>query len=257
MRRSLNSFLLLLAVISLLLVIPSCKGKPMVRPELPPPADRPATPPPAPKLAPTVSLSASPTTIERGGQTTLSWSSENVSSLVIDGGVGNVAPRGSIVVSPSASTTYTAVGSGPGGESRASTRVTVLEPRPPVDVSTDADRVQEAIDQGVVRPVFFAYDKSDLTEESKGILRENARVFRLYPDARVAVEGHCDERGTEEYNLALGDSRAVAAKDYLVELGVNPAQLETVSFGEERPFSPGHDEASWALNRRAHFSVRR
>jgi peptidoglycan-associated lipoprotein len=187
----------------------------------------------------------------------LTWDSSNTSSLSIDGGIGNVAGSGSIVVSPASSTTYTAVATGPGGEGRASTRVTVLEPRPPVDVSTDADKIQEAINNGSVRPVFFDYDKADLSEESKGILRENARVFRLYPQAKVAVEGHCDERGTEEYNLALGDRRAVAAKDFLVELGVDPAQLDTISYGEEQPFNPGHDEASWAQNRRAHFSVKR
>lgn len=257
MRRSSSIYLILFLMVAVLFVVGCGPKAPPVSPTLPPPAKDPAPPPPPPTPAPTVSISASPTTVERGEQTTLTWDSGNTSSLSIDGGIGNVAGSGSIVVSPAGSTTYTATATGPGGEGRASTRVTVLEPRPPVDVSTDADKVQEAINNGTVRPVFFDYDKADLTEESKVILRENARIFRLYPQARVAVEGHCDERGTEEYNLALGDNRAVAAKEFLVELGVDPAQLDTISFGEERPFNTGQNEAAWAENRRAHFSVRR
>jgi peptidoglycan-associated lipoprotein len=195
--------------------------------------------------------------VERGNQTTLSWDSTNANSILIDGGVGNVAETGSIVITPGNSLTYTAIARGPGGEDRASVRVTVVEPEKPVDISTDSDRVQELIDGGKVLPVFFDYDKADLSAEAKEILTENARIFRTYPNAKVVVEGHCDERGTEEYNLALGDRRAIAARDFLVLVGVDPGQLDTVSFGEERPFALGQDEAAFALNRRAHFSTRR
>lgn len=252
--------LFLLVVLSVtILGIPGCKKK------TPPLSPQPTTSrqPDQPSVAspdvsaPTVSLSASPTTIERGEQTTLSWDSSNTSSLAIDGGVGNVGESGSIVVSPRESTTFTAIARGAGGEARASTRVTVVDPTPSVDVSTDADRLQEAINRGQVQPIFFAYDKADLSEESKRILNENAKIFRMYPQAKVVVEGHCDERGTEEYNLALGDRRAVAARDYLLQVGVDASQMQTISFGEERPFAMGQDEASYAKNRRAHFSVQR
>jgi peptidoglycan-associated lipoprotein len=101
--------------------------------------------------------------------------------------------------------------------------------------------------------VFFEYDSADLTPEARRILEENAKWFRRYPEARITVEGHCDERGTEEYNLALGDRRANAAADYLVQLGVETDRLDRISFGEERPFVEGTTEAAYAKNRRAHF----
>ncbi len=219
---------------------------------------RPATAPDQPKApAATVSLEAAPSSIERGGQTTLSWSSTNAGSIVIDNGVGNVSESGSIVISPLESTTYTAVATGPGGQARASARVTVV--RPTVDapvVSTDIDELRKAIADGRVKDVFFGYDLADLTPEAQATLRENAIWMRRFPEAKVVIEGHCDERGSEEYNLALGDRRALAARDYLIQAGVDPNQMETISFGEERPFDPGHTEAAWAKNRRAHFAVR-
>lgn len=216
-----------------------------------PPADRPAAP------SPTVSLEASPSSIDRGGQTTLSWSSSNAGSIVIDNGVGNVSETGSIVISPLESTTYTALATGPGGEARASARVTVV--RPTVDapvVSTDVDELRKAIADGRVGDVFFGYDLADLTAEAQATLRENAIWLRRFPEAKVIIEGHCDERGSEAYNLALGDRRALAARDFLIQAGVDPNQMETISYGEERPFDPGHTEAAWAKNRRAHFVAR-
>jgi peptidoglycan-associated lipoprotein len=106
-----------------------------------------------------------------------------------------------------------------------------------------------------LRPIFFAFDKYDLSQESRDTLTENARVLRQNADALVRIEGHCDERGTNEYNLALGDRRARAARDFLVGAGVNADSLTVVPFGEEKPFASGHDESAWAQNRRAHFDV--
>jgi peptidoglycan-associated lipoprotein len=131
-----------------------------------------------------------------------------------------------------------------------------MEARPPEVAETDIQALRRAIAEGRVRPVFFDYDSAELTRESRTTLEENARWFRKYPGADLTVEGHCDERGTEEYNLALGDRRAQTASDYLVQLGIPSSRLETVSFGEERPFAPGHNEAAWSQNRRAHFVVR-
>ncbi|MFQ5928237.1 MAG: peptidoglycan-associated lipoprotein Pal [Acidobacteriota bacterium] len=203
-------------------------------------------------------ISASPSTIERGRQTTLTWKSTNASALLIDSGVGNVAGIGSVVVSPRESTTYTATAKGPGGEAKSSTRVTVVaRTRDTVIRSTDIDSLQRAIDEGRVKPVFFDYDKAQLSAQAKHTLEQNARWLREFANAAVIIEGHCDERGTEEYNLALGDRRAQAAKDYLAQLGIDRERLQTLSFGEERPFAPGHDESAWRLNRRAHFVVKR
>jgi peptidoglycan-associated lipoprotein len=101
--------------------------------------------------------------------------------------------------------------------------------------------------------VFYDFDQYNLTSESKGTLEANARELKRVGDATITIEGHCDERGTKAYNLALGDKRANAAKDYLVSLGVTASRITTISYGKERPFDTGHDESAWAKNRRAHF----
>jgi peptidoglycan-associated lipoprotein len=218
--------------------------------------DRPS-PEPAAVAAPEIQISASPTTLRRGEEATLTWSSRNADTVVIDAGVGNVAASGSVGVSPLESTTFTATARNRGGEARASARVTVVrdEPTGPV-TETDIQALQRAIDEGLIKPVFFAYDRAELSTESQSTLEENARWFRRYPGADIIIEGHCDERGTEEYNLALGDRRAQAAKEYLVQLGISPGRLQTISYGEERPFVQGSSEAAWSQNRRAHFVVR-
>ncbi len=208
--------------------------------------------------APTVDIEASPTTIQRGDPTTLNWQSTDATSLVIDSGVGNVEERGSMAVAPLESTTYTATATGPGGDAKASTRVTVVPRSNNATItSTDLDNLQRAIDEGQVKHVFFPYDKAQLTAEARRTLDANARVFRQFEQVSVIIEGHCDERGTEEYNLALGDRRAQATKNYLIELGIQGSRLETISFGEERPLAPDHNEAAFRQNRRAHFVVNR
>jgi len=104
-------------------------------------------------------------------------------------------------------------------------------------------------------PVFFAFDSQEIDDEMRATLDTNADVLRRYPNWVVTIEGHCDERGTAEYNLALGERRALAARAYLVQVGVSGDRLRTVSYGKEFPFDPGHDEAAWAKNRRAHFVI--
>lgn len=106
-----------------------------------------------------------------------------------------------------------------------------------------------------LEPALFAYDSDELDAEAKKILTANAEVLRKYRTWVVTVEGHCDERGSAEYNLALGDRRALAAKNFLVSLGIASDRLRTVSYGKEFPFDQGHDEGAWTRNRRAHFMV--
>lgn len=108
---------------------------------------------------------------------------------------------------------------------------------------------------GYLKDVFFDTDKADLTLEARDLLAANAAWLKQHPSVRVLIEGHCDERHTAEYNLALGWRRANAAKNYLVSLGVNAARIDTISYGEERPFALGSDESAWRLNRRAHFVI--
>jgi peptidoglycan-associated lipoprotein len=108
---------------------------------------------------------------------------------------------------------------------------------------------------GPLRDVRFAFDSYELDEQARAVLRENAEWLRDNPREKVEVEGHCDERGTVEYNLALGAKRARATKDYLVTLGISSDRLTTISYGEELPLCTEHDETCWAKNRRSHFVV--
>ncbi len=109
----------------------------------------------------------------------------------------------------------------------------------------------------VLDDVFFAFDKYSLTEESKRSLEQNAKELKRASEATIVIEGHCDERGTKAYNLSLGEKRANAAKEYLAALGVPGARVAIISYGKERPFDPGHNETSWAKNRRAHFVIKK
>ena len=106
-----------------------------------------------------------------------------------------------------------------------------------------------------LRPLFFELDSSDVSADGQQVLQANAAVLKKYPGMQITIEGHCDERGTAEYNLALGERRALAAKNYLVSLGISADKVKTVSYGKEFPFDPGHDDRAWANNRRAHFVI--
>jgi peptidoglycan-associated lipoprotein len=110
---------------------------------------------------------------------------------------------------------------------------------------------------GPLTDIYFDYDQATLSDAARAALEKHARWIQARPTARITVEGHCDERGTVEYNLALGDRRAQVTRDYLVGLGVPKNRLNAVSFGKERPVDPGHEEGAWAKNRRAHFAVAR
>jgi len=110
-----------------------------------------------------------------------------------------------------------------------------------------------AMQRFVNEDVYFEFDSSALTMSAQEVLKRKAEWLRDNPDRRVVIEGHCDERGTNEYNLALGDRRAASAKQFLSDLGVSTSRLSTISYGEERPVDPRHNEEAWAKNRRAHF----
>ncbi len=114
-----------------------------------------------------------------------------------------------------------------------------------VEPGSQADLVAAVGDR-----VFFAFDKYDLTPQARETLKQQAAWMKRYPDVEVVVEGHCDERGTREYNLALGERRANSVRDYLIALGVSPDRITTISYGKERPMALGSNEAAWAQNRR-------
>jgi peptidoglycan-associated lipoprotein len=110
--------------------------------------------------------------------------------------------------------------------------------------------------RSALRDINYEFDRYALTEEAKRTLDDLGQALKANPQFTVLIEGHADERGTIEYNLALGEQRAQAAKAYLVALGVDASRIDTISYGEQRPLDPGHDELAWAINRRAHFIVR-
>jgi peptidoglycan-associated lipoprotein len=119
------------------------------------------------------------------------------------------------------------------------------------DVSAPIPGTQEDLVQNVGDRVFFNYDSAVLTPEGRRTLERQAEWLRLFPELNITIEGHCDERGTREYNLALGERRATAARDYLIAFGMNSSRLRTTSYGKERPYALGHNEESWSLNRRS------
>ncbi len=239
-----------------LILLPACdRPDPVVDPTPAPvpPVKKDPAPPPAP--APTVSLSATPGTIERGEHTALKWSSQDGTSLVIDNGIGNVRAVGEIVISPSQSTTYSATVRGPGGEARDSTRITVLDPPKKAPLVSPERELAAKIKNGTIKRVYFAYDKAQLSAAAKTTLQQNALQFRQYATVNFVIEGHCDERGSEEYNLALGDRRAIAVRDYLIQLGIERGRIQAVSYGEELPLDTSKNERAYARNRRAQFSL--
>jgi len=132
---------------------------------------------------------------------------------------------------------------------------TIVPPEPVRDERISSASLDDLNRNSPLKPAFFEYDSSELTADAQRALNDNAGLLKQYPAWTVTVEGHCDERGTAEYNLALGERRAVTARAYLVSLGVSADRLRTVSYGKEFPFDPGHDETAYAKNRRAHFVI--
>jgi peptidoglycan-associated lipoprotein len=222
-----------------------CKKKPVAT--TPPPA---AAPAPAP-AQPTVTLSADPSSINKGDAATLSWTSTNATQLTIAPEVGTVTAEGNTKVTPTDSTTYTITASGPGGSANATARVTVSTPAPPVEPAPAPD--MDALFLKEVRDAYFDFNKADVRADAREALAKTAEFLRNNPAIRVTVEGHCDERGSTEYNLALGDRRAGAVKQYLVSLGISADRISTVSFGKEKPFCAQSNESCWQQNRRGHF----
>jgi peptidoglycan-associated lipoprotein len=169
-----------------------------------------------------------------------------------------VQSAGSQRVQPSNSTTYTLTAAGPGGDTTRSTTVTVTAPTPPPPPPPAPRPTIEQRLETDVRDAFFDYDKSDIRADARDALTRDASALKSiladFPNATIVVEGHCDERGSAEYNLGLGDRRDSSAKEFLVQLGVPADKLKTISYGKERPQCTESSEACWQKNRRVHFS---
>lgn len=131
----------------------------------------------------------------------------------------------------------------------------LMPPEPMVDDTIGSKSLDDLNRDSPLKPLFYELDSADVSPAGQQTLQENAAVLKKYPAWQVTIEGHCDERGTAEYNLALGERRAVAAKNYMVSLGIPADKIRTVSYGKEFPFDAGHDDAAWSKNRRAHFVI--
>src|SRR5580698_11574708 len=191
-------------------------------------APPPPTPPPSP-TAPTASLSANPNTVNQGQPTTLTWQTTNATDVSIDG-IGPVDSSGSRQVAPADSTTYHLVAKGPGGTQDATARVTVnAEPAPPPPTTSATE--EELFAQNV-KDIYFEYDKSDVRPSDQATIQGDAQFLQQHPGIHITVEGHCDERGSTEYNLALGTSRADSVKAALIQAGVAGDRIKKYSYGK-------------------------
>ena len=213
----------------------------------------PPPPPPPPPAAPTASLTANPDTIDKGQSTTLSWQTTNATDVSIDQSIGTVDANGSKQVSPADSTTYTLTAKGAGGNQTATARVTVNAPPPPPPPPSTSSLSDEQMFAQNIKDIYFDYDKSDVRGDQQASIQADVAFLQQHGNVTFTVEGHCDERGSTEYNLALGDNRASAVKNALVAAGIGADRIKTVSFGKEKPFCTESNESCWQQNRRGHF----
>ena len=216
----------------------------------------PPPPPPPPPPAPTASLTANPNTINAGQSTTLIWKTDFATSVSIDQ-LGTVDPSGSRSVTPTESTTYRLIAKNDSGTQEATARVTVNQTSITTTTTTTSDETQAQLFAQNMKDVFFDYDSYDVTQQYQQVLSADARFLQQHPNMKFTIEGHCDERGSTEYNLALGDNRANSTKQALISLGISADRIRTISYGKEKPFCTESNESCWAQNRRAHFVYQR
>ncbi|MGA2020953.1 MAG: peptidoglycan-associated lipoprotein Pal [Candidatus Sulfotelmatobacter sp.] len=211
----------------------------------------PPPPPPPPPPSPTASISVSPDTVQPGQSATLSWQTSNATDVSIDG-IGAVQPSGSQQVTPTDSTTYHLIAKGSGGSQDATTRLTVTPPPaaapPPAPSPSEEDLFGQS-----VKDIYFEYDKSDIRSDQQAAIQADAQFLNQHSNINFTIEGHCDSRGSTEYNLALGDQRASSVKNALVSAGVSANRIKTISYGKEKPFCMEENESCWQQNRRGHF----
>jgi peptidoglycan-associated lipoprotein len=211
-----------------------------------------APPPTAP--APTAQITATPTTISAGDQVVLTWRTTDATSVSIDG-IGDVPTSGVKSVTPATSTNYHLVARGEGGTADATARVTVNQ-APAVSVPTSTMSSEEAF-KANVQDIYYDYDSADIRPDAQATLSKDASYLAAHPEIRIVIGGYCDERGSNEYNLGLGQNRADAAKNALVTAGVAANRIRTISYGKEKPFCTESTEECWQQNRRAGFSMDR
>lgn len=229
------------ASLSGILVLSGCHKKVM--------AKAPVPPPPAP--APTAFITANPVVIQQGQATSLTWKTTNATDISISE-LGSVAANGSRNVTLNYSTTYTLTAKGPGGSTDATVRVTV---NPAPAAAAASSLTDEQLFAQNVHDIFFDYDKFKIRTGDASTVQQDAAFLSKHPNMKVMIDGHCDDRGSEEYNLALGESRAQALQKALVADGVSTIRIKTKSYGKENPFCSEDNEQCWQQNRRDHLKL--
>jgi len=214
----------------------------------------PPTAPPAASPAPTAQITATPSTVAAGDQVQLTWRTTDATSISIDG-IGDVPSSGVKSVTPTTSTSYHLVARGEGGTADATARVTVNS-APAVVVPTNTMSSEEEF-RANVQDIFYDYDAADIRPDAQATLSKDASYLASHPDIKVVIGGYCDERGSNEYNIGLGQNRADAAKSALVTAGVASNRIRTISYGKEKPFCSESTEECWQQNRRGGFSIDR
>ena len=211
---------------------------------------------------PTASITADPVAIDLGQTVVLNWRTTNATAVSIDG-IGQVNPNGTQTVSPSNSTNFHLTAKGDGGTTEANVRVTVRTAQAPSAVAPTAgldnpgSNVTDAQFHQAVKDVFFDYDSYELRADGQTAASQAASFLVAHPNVRVLIGGYADERGSAEYNLALGENRANSAKTALINAGIAPNRVRTVSYGKEKQFCTESNEQCWQENRRAQFTIDR
>ena len=245
MKVSNRTSLVMAASLAAMLTIAGCHKK---NPAPPPPPAPPATAP-----APMATITANPSTVTAGGNATLTWKTTDATNVTIEG-LGQVATSGTQTVAPTQTTSYHLIAQGDGGTADATATVTVSGGAPAPAPIQESGIDENAFEQSV-KPVFFDYDSYDVRPDASTTISADANFLNQHPNLKVVVGGYCDERGSDEYNLVLGQNRAQAAKTALVTAGIAADRIRVISYGKEKPFCSDSTEECWQLNRRDGFTI--
>jgi peptidoglycan-associated lipoprotein len=231
------------ASLAAFLIVTGCHHKQAAVPEPPPPPAETAP-------APTATLTASPESFNAGQSVVLTWHTTDATDVAIDG-IGTVEPSGTKTVNPTATTTYHLTARGDGGSTDATATVTLNAAPPPAP----AQEMTEAMFEQNVKPIFFDYDSYAVRPDAQATITQDVSFLQAHPSAKILVAGYCDDRGSAEYNLALGQNRANAAKTALTQAGVDASRIRTISYGKEKQFCNQQAESCWQQNRRDQFTL--
>jgi peptidoglycan-associated lipoprotein len=213
-----------------------------------------APPPPPPPPTPTAIIEATPATVPAGQPVVITWKTENATDVSIDS-IGAVAASGSQTLIPTESTTYHLTAKGPGGVQESDARITVVASSAAQGSANNATEEALPDDASTRLDIFFDTDDYLIRPDQFATIKNDAAFLREHPEVKVVVQGHCDEMGSTEYNLALGDRRAAEVKGALERAGVSPNRVRAISYGKEQPFCQEESDACWKLNRRAHIVI--